>query len=265
MSRYTSPPKRHAWSFSGRSTLASELAYADGRFSLSRGWLAATIGRDAGDRADGFAGGVRRATDDRAQYPPGAVLYVDDYPIGTTPCATSFIYYGTRQIRLVKDGYETLVVNQPIPAPWYEYFPADFVTENLVPGHIRNVRVLTYDLRPMLMVPNDRSPVAPTRTARRGEGRTGVGRDHTAATRVCAADDRSADAGIAGADVFAAASDNLRPAEFATAKLCRAAQLRSATQFRIAGIYASRALTRVGCHVHDLAWTCFRAHGHAEP
>jgi hypothetical protein len=87
--------------------------------------------------------------------PPGAVLYVDDYPIGTTPCATSFIYYGTRQIRLVKDGYETLVVNQPIPAPWYEFFPADFVAENLVPGHIRDVRVLTYDLRPMLIVPND--------------------------------------------------------------------------------------------------------------
>jgi hypothetical protein len=87
--------------------------------------------------------------------PPGAVLYVDDYPIGTTPCATSFIYYGTRQIRLVKDGYETLVVNQPIPAPWYEFFPADFVAENLVPGHIRDVRVLSYDLRPLLPVPND--------------------------------------------------------------------------------------------------------------
>ena len=38
---------------------------------------------------------------------------------------------------------------------WYEFFPADFVAENLVPGHIRDVRVLTYDLRPMLMVPND--------------------------------------------------------------------------------------------------------------
>lgn len=87
--------------------------------------------------------------------PPGALLYVDDYEIGTTPCATSFIYYGTRKIRLVKDGYETLVVNQPLPAPWYEYFPADFVAENLVPGHIRDLRVLTYDLRPAIPVPND--------------------------------------------------------------------------------------------------------------
>jgi hypothetical protein len=87
--------------------------------------------------------------------PPGALLYVDDYEIGITPCATSFIYYGTRKIRLVKDGYETLVINQPIPATWYEYFPADFVAENLVPGHIRDQRVLTYDLRPAILVPND--------------------------------------------------------------------------------------------------------------
>jgi len=87
--------------------------------------------------------------------PPGALLYVDDYEVGITPCATSFIYYGTRKIRLVKDGYETLVINQPIPAPWYEYFPADFVAENVVPGHIRDIRVLTYDMHPAIPVPNE--------------------------------------------------------------------------------------------------------------
>ena len=70
--------------------------------------------------------------------PPGALLYVDDYPIGTTPCSTSFTYYGTRKIRLVKDGYETLTVMQSIPAPWYEYTPIDFVAENFVPGQIRD-------------------------------------------------------------------------------------------------------------------------------
>lgn len=36
--------------------------------------------------------------------PPGALVYVDDYQIGTTPVSTDFIYYGTRKIRLVKDG-----------------------------------------------------------------------------------------------------------------------------------------------------------------
>jgi hypothetical protein len=85
--------------------------------------------------------------------PPGALLYVDDYPIGTTPCSASFTYYGTRKIRLVKDGFETLTVMQDIPAPWYEYTPFDFVAENFVPGQIHDQRVLDFQLRPQVVVP----------------------------------------------------------------------------------------------------------------
>ena len=48
-----------------------------------------------------------------------------------SPCSTEFTYYATRQIRLVKDGYETLTVSQPIPPPWYQIPPFDFVAENL--------------------------------------------------------------------------------------------------------------------------------------
>lgn len=87
--------------------------------------------------------------------PPGALLYVDDYPIGITPISTNFIYYGTRKIRLVKDGYETLTVLQPIPTPWYEIPPLDFVTENLVPGKIRDERVLDFQLKPQMVVPSE--------------------------------------------------------------------------------------------------------------
>ena len=54
--------------------------------------------------------------------PPGALVYVDDYQIGTTPVSTDFVYYGTRKIRLIKDGYDTLTVQQPFPVPWYEIF-----------------------------------------------------------------------------------------------------------------------------------------------
>ena len=85
--------------------------------------------------------------------PPGAQVYVDEYPIGTTPVSTSFTYYGKRKIRLVKDGYETLTVMQDICAPWYEYFPIDFVAENLVPGDIRDHRTLDFNLVPQLVVP----------------------------------------------------------------------------------------------------------------
>jgi hypothetical protein len=87
--------------------------------------------------------------------PPGALLYVDDYPIGTTPCSTNFTYYGTRKIRLVRDGYETLTVMQSIPAPWYEYTPFDFVAENFVPGQIHDQRTLDFQLRPQVVVPTE--------------------------------------------------------------------------------------------------------------
>jgi hypothetical protein len=87
--------------------------------------------------------------------PPGATVYVDNQPIGTTPCATNFIYYGTREIRLVKPGYETLTINQPIPAPWYQIPPVDFVSENLVPNEINDYRTVTYNLEPQVIHPID--------------------------------------------------------------------------------------------------------------
>jgi hypothetical protein len=87
--------------------------------------------------------------------PPGAMVYVDNQPIGTTPCATDFVYYGTREIRLVKPGYETLSVNQSIPVPWFEIPPVDFVSENVVPHKIQDYRTVTYNLVPQVIVPTE--------------------------------------------------------------------------------------------------------------
>ena len=86
--------------------------------------------------------------------PPGALVYVDDYEIGTTPIACNFTYYGTRKIRLVKDGFETLTVEQPIRAPWYEIPPLDFISDNFVPGEIRDNRLLTYRMTPQRQIPS---------------------------------------------------------------------------------------------------------------
>jgi hypothetical protein len=87
--------------------------------------------------------------------PPGALLYVDDYEIGATPVSTNFTYYGQRKIRLVKDGYETLTTLQPVSPPWYQFFPLDFVAENLVPGKIRDQRTFDFQLKPQLVVPTE--------------------------------------------------------------------------------------------------------------
>jgi len=97
-------------------------------------------------------GCVRRRLNVRTN-PPGALVYVDNQQIGTTPCSTDFVYYGTREIRLVKPGFETLTVNQPIPTPWYQYPPLDFISENLVGSKIRDNRTVTYNLSPQVMVP----------------------------------------------------------------------------------------------------------------
>jgi len=104
--------------------------------------------------------------------PPGALLYVDDYPIGETPVSTHFTYYGKRKFRLVKDGYETLTEIRSIPAPWYEFFPLDFVAENIVPGEIRDQRTLDFQLRPQTAVPAEQL-IARAEELRRGVQATG--------------------------------------------------------------------------------------------
>jgi hypothetical protein len=85
--------------------------------------------------------------------PPGATVFVDNDEVGVTPCSVSYIYYGTRQITLVKDGYETRTAMQELPAPWYEYFPIEFVSENLIPWELRDERTVEFKLLPQVLTP----------------------------------------------------------------------------------------------------------------
>ncbi len=81
--------------------------------------------------------------------PPGAVVQRNGQAIGATPADDHFVYYGTYNFTITKDGYETKVVPQRIPAPWYQYPPFDFITENLIPWRIQDVRRFHYDLEPV--------------------------------------------------------------------------------------------------------------------
>jgi hypothetical protein len=87
--------------------------------------------------------------------PPGALVYIDNYEIGVTPVSTDFIYYGSREIRLVKDGYETQTRLTKISAPWYQYVPIDFFAENVIPYEIRDERTLEFQLVPQIVVPTE--------------------------------------------------------------------------------------------------------------
>ncbi|QDU54722.1 PEGA domain-containing protein [Aeoliella mucimassa] len=98
-------------------------------------------------------GCVRRRLTVRSN-PPGALVYVDNQQVGTTPCSVDFTYYGTRELRLVKSGYETLTVNQPIPTPWYQYPPLDFFSDNFAMTKIRDNRTTAvFELQPQTMLP----------------------------------------------------------------------------------------------------------------
>jgi hypothetical protein len=80
--------------------------------------------------------------------PPGAVVLRNGQLLGQSPADDHFVYYGTYHFTMFLDGYETLQVDQHIPAPWYEYFPLDFFSENVIPWKIQDVRRFHYKLEP---------------------------------------------------------------------------------------------------------------------
>ena len=83
-----------------------------------------------------------------------AIVYDEkNQPIGGTPVDKPFTYYGKYRFRIAKDGFETLDVEQRVRAPWYELPGLDFISENLIPWTIRDVRYFHYQLQPALVRP----------------------------------------------------------------------------------------------------------------
>ena len=105
------------------------------------------------------AGCVERRMTIRSN-PSNALVILDGQEIGFTPVSVPFHYYGVRQIKLVKDGYETKIINQHITAPWYQKPGIDFVSEVLIPWRIRDERDYglsenEYKLEPKMLVSQD--------------------------------------------------------------------------------------------------------------
>jgi hypothetical protein len=80
--------------------------------------------------------------------PPGAIVLRNGQYLGATPVDDHFVYYGKYRYTLVKDGYETLQVDQPIPAPWYEWIGIDFLSENAWPFIVQDIRRFNYQMQP---------------------------------------------------------------------------------------------------------------------
>lgn len=80
--------------------------------------------------------------------PPDALVRVDGQDIGYTPASVDFTYYGTREVQLLKDGYETQTQLVSIPAPWYQVFPLDFFSDNFLGRHITDQREFFFKMQP---------------------------------------------------------------------------------------------------------------------
>lgn len=105
--------------------------------------------------------------------PPGAMVLVNRQEIGASPITMPSIlseYYGDREFYLIKDGYEPLLVRQPIPPPWYGYPVLDFVAEHLLPWTILDERTFTFTMQPARIVTADELLQNGTAARSRGAG-----------------------------------------------------------------------------------------------
>ncbi len=98
------------------------------------------------------SGCVRRRMTVRSN-PPGATVYLDGKEIGRTPFSTNFDFYGKREFRVVKQGYETKTTILPVRAPWYQWIGFDFVSEVLLPGKLTDRHYYEFDLQPEQVIP----------------------------------------------------------------------------------------------------------------
>jgi hypothetical protein len=88
--------------------------------------------------------GVRRELTVESE-PAGAIVYLNGDEVGRTPMTRDFIYYGTMDLKLRKDGYETLEDRPRVWAPWWQVPPLDLVTEAM---SLTDRHKLSYELTP---------------------------------------------------------------------------------------------------------------------
>ena len=78
--------------------------------------------------------------------PPGAVVYLNNQEVGTTPVSVPFKWYGTYDVRLEKEGYQTLNTEQSLEQPWWEHPGPDFFAEAIPNNRVE--RHWTFALEP---------------------------------------------------------------------------------------------------------------------
>jgi len=66
-----------------------------------------------------------------------------------------FTYNGKYEFLAQKEGYEITKHIENVKARWYEVFGLDFISENLIPFTIRDVRYVHIKMNPLQNIPPD--------------------------------------------------------------------------------------------------------------
>jgi hypothetical protein len=80
--------------------------------------------------------------------PQGALVVLNDEEIGTSPVTVSFEWYGDYDVRISKEGYETLKTHRNLKAPRHDAFPFDIFANLLNPKRIVDEYEWTFELAP---------------------------------------------------------------------------------------------------------------------
>jgi hypothetical protein len=101
----------------------------------------------------GGAGCVRRVVEITSE-PAGALVWLNDREVGTTPCEVEILHYGEYDLRIVRDGWEPVSTGRSANAPVWDLPGPDLVAE-LVPVELES-RTTWH----VVLEPEDRDPDA---------------------------------------------------------------------------------------------------------
>ena len=93
--------------------------------------------------------GCVRRTISIVSNPPGALVWLNDREVGRTPIEVEFLYYGTYDVRIVKDGYEPLITFGRADAPLWDMVGIDLAAE-LLPLELHSRIEWIYQLEPAM-------------------------------------------------------------------------------------------------------------------
>ena len=93
-----------------------------------------------------WAGGCVQRTLQVESDPPGALVYLNGEEAGRTPMRKNFVWYGTYDVQLRKEGYHTLSRKTRVWAPWWQWPPIDLFAE-LLP--LEDKHFARYTLKPV--------------------------------------------------------------------------------------------------------------------